>query len=69
MARDPVIKFHGYGYGSASNRFLAITIDGRQALEEGPRKVGHCNRCKGRCRGVTSECDARVYEEGRRRAS
>lgn len=33
----PEVKFHGYGYGVCGDRVLYITIDGRQALAEGPR--------------------------------
>ena len=65
----PTVKLQFIQFGRDAQQGLFITIDGRQAINEGPRRIGHCYRCKGRCRGVTWECDTRVYEEGRRRAS
>lgn len=44
-------------------RGLFITINGRQALHEGPRLVGRCVYCKGRCAGATPNCDRRVYDD------
>jgi hypothetical protein len=44
---------------------LAITIDGRQALLEGPRRVGHCVYCAGQCIGATTHCEVRVFSESR----
>lgn len=62
----PVVRFYGYGYARVANRELNVTIDGRQALHEGPRRVGHCVYCKGHCIGAHLHCDSRVYKEARR---
>lgn len=59
------VKFHGFGYGLASNPQLFVTIDGRQALKEGPRRVGQCVYCGGPCEGVTTMCEERVWKESR----
>jgi hypothetical protein len=42
-----------------------VVINGRQALEEGPRRIGECVYCKGPCQGVTVNCETRVYQESR----
>ncbi len=60
---EPKVRFHGYGYGNAGNRELMVSIDGRQALKEGPRKVGYCCYCKCLCRGETTNCAPRVWAE------
>lgn len=44
---------------------LFVTIDGRQALHEGPRRVGQCVYCAGPCNALTTSCDVRVYSERR----
>jgi hypothetical protein len=49
--------------GSPPRLMPFITIGGRQAMHEGPRRIGHCVYCKGQCRGVTVHCESRVYEE------
>jgi hypothetical protein len=48
---------------AAPDGALFITIDGRQALEEGPRRVGMCIYCAGPCQGVTVNCETRVWLE------
>ena len=48
---------------ATGNAKLYVTIDGRQALAEGPRRIGHCCYCKRQCIGVTVYCDPRVYAE------
>ncbi len=45
---------------------IAIAIDGRQALKEGPRRVGQCVYCGGPCEGVTTLCEERVFRQARR---
>ena len=64
---DVRLKFYGVTLadGSGSNA-LFITINGRQATAEGPRRVGNCVYCKGRCRGATVHCEVRVFEEAER---
>lgn len=49
--------------GPSAKRKLFITIDGRQALHEGPRAVGYCNLCKSQCLGASVDCEARVFGE------
>jgi hypothetical protein len=49
----------------AHTTLLLVTINGRQALHEGPRRIGHCVYCAGPCEGRTTECETRVYEERR----
>lgn len=44
---------------------LFITINGRQALHEGPRRIGQCVYCGGPCQGVTTDCETRVWQERR----
>lgn len=48
---------------ATGGRGLFITINGRQALNEGPRRVGRCVYCKGSCLGMTIYCDRRVFDE------
>lgn len=42
---------------------LFVTINGRQALHEGPRCIGQCVYCAGPCNGVTTSCEERVWRE------
>lgn len=49
--------------GPSATRALFVTINGRQALKEGPRRIGHCVYCKGPCHGVNIDCETRVWLE------
>lgn len=51
--------------GIAGGKLLVATINGRQALHEGPRRAGHCVYCAGPCDGKTTECEDHVYRERR----
>lgn len=63
MTANVTLKFNLCGV--PPRNWLSITINGRQALHEGPRIVGHCAYCGGPCKGFTTECEARVFEENR----
>lgn len=69
MRRPLEVKLKFYGVtladGSGSNAPF-ITINGRQAAHEGPRRVGYCVYCKSQCRGLTANCDLRIYDEAKR---
>lgn len=49
--------------GSPPAPTLFITINGRQALKEGPRRRGHCIYCAGPCTMSTTQCSVRVFHE------
>lgn len=65
----PTVTLKVYGCMMPSGAYgetLLVTINGRQALHEGPRRPGYCVYCKGQCRGFTPHCDCRVYDEAKR---
>jgi hypothetical protein len=51
--------------GEPAQDALFVTINGRQALHEGPRRIGQCVYCGGPCDGVTTDCETRVWQERR----
>lgn len=40
-----------------------VQLNGRQALQEGPRRIGHCVHCAGPCAGATTQCEGRVFSD------
>jgi hypothetical protein len=59
------LRFIGYGDGRQS--VLCVIINSRQALKEGPRRIGQCVYCAGPCRGATANCETRVFDESIKR--